>query len=93
MKMTTPKAILVGSIFITLAILFRVDGNLFAVEAKAEVAGMNSRDLRNDRDFKRAVESIVANMNHSDLENSRNFTRAVEEIVEDCKVRDSNISC
>ena len=59
MKMTTPKAILIGSIFITLAILFRVDENLFAVEAKAEVAGMDSYDLRRDRDFRRAVESIV----------------------------------
>jgi hypothetical protein len=57
-KLTTPKAILIGSFMITLAVLFRIDAAVIE-EAKAEVAGMDSRDLGRDRDFRSAVESIV----------------------------------
>ncbi len=61
-KITILKAILIGSFMIALAILFRIDGAaLLVAEAKAEVAGMSYRDLRRDRDFKKAVKYIVEN--------------------------------
>jgi len=59
-KLTIPKAILIGSFMIALAILFRIDGaSLLVAEAKAKVAGMSYSDLRRDRDFKKAVRYIV----------------------------------
>ena len=60
MKLTTPKSIIIGSVLIALAILFRADIS-FAPEAKAEVAGMGYYELRRDRDFRRATEHIVEN--------------------------------
>ena len=59
MKLTTPKAILLGFIFIAWAIFLKVDESLVVSEAKAEVAGMDSWDLQMDFDFKQAVEYIV----------------------------------
>jgi len=57
-----PNAILLGSLVIALAIFFRMDGaSLFVEDAKADVAGMDHRDLRRDRDFKKAVKYIVEN--------------------------------
>jgi hypothetical protein len=59
-NLTTPRAILIGSLAIASAILFRVDGTSFMLEeAKAEVAGMTYSELRRDRDFKKAVAYIV----------------------------------
>jgi hypothetical protein len=59
-NLTTPRAILIGSLAIASAILFRVDGTSFMLEeAKAEVAGMTYSELRQDRDFKKAVAYIV----------------------------------
>ncbi len=58
--MTTPKAIFYGLIAIALAILFRPQIQpLFIETAHADVAGMDSYDLRYDYDFKNAVKSIV----------------------------------
>jgi hypothetical protein len=59
-NLTTPKAILIGSLAIALAVLFRVDDTSIVLqEAKAEVAGMDYSDLRRDRDFQKAVAYIV----------------------------------
>ncbi len=58
-KITTPQAILIGATVIALAILFRADEGFLSFEAKAEVAGMDSYDLRYDYDFTSAVESVV----------------------------------
>ena len=41
--------------------LFVDTENLFIKEAKADVAGMNHRELRRDRDFKKAVRYVVEN--------------------------------
>ena len=61
-NLTTPKAILIGSGLIAFAILFRIDGiELFVSDVNADVAGMDHRDLRRDRDFKKAVQYIVSN--------------------------------
>ena len=60
-KITTPQAILIGATVIALAVLFRADEGFLSFEAKAEVAGMDYYDLRNDYDFKNAVESVVEN--------------------------------
>lgn len=57
-RLTTPKAILIGSFMVALAVLFRVDEAVIT-EANAEVAGMTHYDLRGDKDFKKAVASIV----------------------------------
>ena len=57
-KLTTPKAILIGSFMITLAVLFRIDAAVIE-EAKAEVAGMNYMALKSDYDFKKAVGKVV----------------------------------
>lgn len=58
--MGTSKAIIIGSIIIAGAIIFAPQIQaLFATEARAEVAGMDSYDLRTDYDFKKAVERIV----------------------------------
>lgn len=68
-KLTTPKAILIGSFMVALAVLFRVDGAVIT-EANAEVAGMSHKDLRRDKDFKKAVENIVeqCRIKHSKIE-------------------------
>ena len=60
-KLTTPKAILIGSFMIAGTILY-TSGFNFSIfpEAKAEVAGMDYKRLVNDRDFYRAVTQIVA---------------------------------
>ena len=53
--------------------------------AKAEVAGMNSFDLRYDWDFKQAVETIVNEaLDNYYFDNNYNFENAVEHIVENC---------
>ncbi|MCH9757731.1 MAG: hypothetical protein K0U19_01320 [Proteobacteria bacterium] len=68
-RFTTPKSILIGSILIALAIIFRVDENVSLVpEAKAEIAGMSYWDLRTDYDFKKAVKYIVENCDVYDTE-------------------------
>jgi hypothetical protein len=67
-KLTTPKAILIGSLMIASAVLFRVDGAIIE-EANAEVAGMNHKDLRKDKDFKKAVIYLVekCEIKHSNI--------------------------
>lgn len=61
-EITLPKAVLVGSFIIALAILFRVDAaSPIIEEARAEIAGMNYNDLRRDPDFNKAVKYIVGN--------------------------------
>ena len=59
-KLTTPKSILIGSFMIAVSILY-TNGFNFSIIPKvnAEVAGMDEYDLKNDYDFKDAVESIV----------------------------------
>mgnify|MGYP006150390597 CR=1 FL=1 len=47
--------------------------------ARADVAGMNSRDLLRDRDFRRAVESIIADEG-LDMVGTRIYNTAVSEI-------------
>jgi len=59
-KLTTPKAILIGSFMTALAILLRVDAAIIE-EAKAEVAGMGYLDLKSDYDFKKVVRRVVEN--------------------------------
>ncbi len=63
--------------------------------AKAEVAGMNSFDLRYDWDFKQAVETIVNEaLDNYYFDNNYNFENAVEHIVENCSIDSFNdISC
>ena len=61
MKINTPRAIIIGSFIIALAILFRAERYLFTAQAKAEVAGMDYYDLKSDYDFKKAVRQIVEN--------------------------------
>ena len=69
-NLTIPRAVLIGSCIIALAILFRLDDRLlFIAEANAEVAGMSHRDLRRDRDFKKAVIYILENNVGSIVEN------------------------
>ena len=58
MKLTTSKSIIIGSVLIALAILFRADAS-FVPEAKAEVAGKGYYELRSDHDFRRATEHII----------------------------------
>ena len=58
MKLTIPQSILIGSVVVALAIIFQPDLPL-ASEAKAEVDGMDRFDLEQDRDFRKAVESII----------------------------------
>lgn len=60
MKLTTPKSILIGLTLIALSIFFRMD-ETFIQNVKADVAGMNYRELSHDYDFKQAVESIIEN--------------------------------
>ncbi len=80
-NLTTPKAILISSLIITLVITLKTENRLsFVPEAKAEVAGMGYRDLRRDRDFKKAVKYIVENC-------------TVNGYVEDGYLYNSQISC
>ena len=58
-QLTLPRAILIGSFLIALAILLKEDESVIVPKANAEVAGMDSYDLRYDYDFKHAVKSIV----------------------------------
>lgn len=78
-KLTTPKAILIGSFMIALAVLFRVDGAVIT-KANAHVAGMSHKDLSRDRDFIKAVASIVENC-------------SITGYVENSYLHTSNISC
>ena len=61
MKLTTPIAILISSLMLVLAIMFRPDGIPYVDSAMADVAGMDYRELKRDRDFKKAVKYIVQN--------------------------------
>jgi hypothetical protein len=59
-KINTPTAILLSSILIASAIFFRIDiSKPFIGSVYADVAGMDYRELRRDRDFKKAVRYIV----------------------------------
>lgn len=61
-KITTPVALLIGSVLIASAILLRISFvDLFITEVKAEVDGMNSIELQNDYDFENAVKDIINN--------------------------------
>lgn len=59
MKISTPQAILIGSVLIALAILFRADDFLFATEAEPESAGVDYQALSQAPEFKQAVKSIA----------------------------------
>ena len=59
MRLTIPRAILLSAFMISLAIFFRLDDAQVVSDANAEVAGMDSYDLKWDYDFKRAVEMVV----------------------------------
>lgn len=61
-NLTIAKAILIGSFAISTTFLINA-GSMqpFIAEAEADVAGMDYRDLRRDRDFKKAVKYIVEN--------------------------------
>ena len=66
-NLTVPKAILIGSILVASAVMFRIDESLVLVsEAGAEVAGMDYTDLKSDSDFKKAVKYIVENCSVDD---------------------------
>ncbi len=59
-KLTTPKAILIGSFLIAVTILYTNNFNFLIIpKVKAEVAGMDKKDLIRDRDFRKAVQYIV----------------------------------
>ena len=59
-KLTTPIAILIGSFMIAVSILYTNGFNFSIIpEVKADVGGMDYRDLRRDRDFKKAVTYTV----------------------------------
>lgn len=55
MRKSMPAAVFMGLTLIAAAIFFGPN----APTADADVAGMNYIDLRNDRDFEKAVEYIV----------------------------------
>ena len=59
MKISTPHAILIGSVLIALAILFRADDFLFATEAVPESARVDYQALSQAPEFKQAVKSIA----------------------------------
>ena len=61
MKLTTPRAILISSLMLVLAILFRPDGIPYIDSARADVAGMGYYELIADYDFEGAVKYIVQN--------------------------------
>ena len=62
LKITTPVAILIGSILIASAILLKISFfDVFIAKAQAEVDGMDSLELQNDYDFENAVKDIVNN--------------------------------
>ena len=54
-----------------------------SVQSRADVAGMDYRELKRDRDFKRAVEGIVESI----------LDDKIKKIVEDCRVYNGSISC
>lgn len=83
MKITTPAAILISSLMLVLAIMFRRDGITYIDQARADVAGMDRYDLKTDYDFKRAVTDIIESHNFS---TNYHFEAAVSDIVEDCNV-------
>ena len=59
-KLTIPQSILIGSLMIAGTILYTNGFNFSVIpEVKADVGGMNHRELRRDRDFKKAVKYIV----------------------------------
>ncbi len=92
-KLTTPIAILIGSFMIAGTILYTNGFNFSIIpEVKADVGGMDYRDLRRDRDFKKAVRYIVEDYDYT--------TRSdVESIVDDCSIsldvayESADISC
>ena len=76
-NLTIPIAILIGFFMIAVSILYtNVFNFLIFPEVKSEIAGMDVSDLKNDKDFKKAVLSIVR---------GADFTTSgrVKEIVED----------
>ena len=59
-KLTTTKAILIGSFMIAVSIVYTNGFNISIIpEVKAEIAGMDYSDLKSDRDFRKAVQYIV----------------------------------
>lgn len=59
-KLTTPIAVLIGSFIIAGSNLYKKGLDYTIIpEVKADVAGMDYQDLKNDEDFNEAVESIV----------------------------------
>lgn len=69
MKLTTPRATLIGLLAIATAILLRVDDQVTVIsEARADVAGMDYRELSRDRDFKKAVWRVVSGNCYVDAE-------------------------
>ena len=93
-KLTTPKAILIGSFMIAGTILYTNGFNFSIIpEVKADVGGMDYRDLRRDRDFKKAVTYIVERAGFPTesevigiVEDYAKSTSQIENIVEDCSV-------
>jgi hypothetical protein len=70
---------IVGATILTLVNLRTLAMNL-SIKARAEVAGVDARQLENDQDFYAAVEDIAAT--------------AAKRVVEECHVVDNgNISC
>ena len=87
MKVDLYTKIVLTAIVIALFLNVAGDSKLSVVKnVSADVAGMDSYDLRTDYDFKSAVENIVGDMARSDS----TFIAAVEDIAEDviegCKV-------
>ena len=56
--------------------LVMITAKLYIPEAKAEVAGMDSYDLRTDYDFKRAVQRIIQD------QTNQKFTEIDEEMIQ-----------
>ena len=58
--------------------LLMITAKLYIPQVNAEVDGMDYRDLRRDRDFKKAVIYLIEN--DYDIEN------AIEDKIEDCNI-------
>ena len=62
-KLTIPQSILIGSLMIAGTILYTNGFNYSIIpKVKAEVAGMDEYDLKNDSDFEGAVEGICTSI-------------------------------
>ena len=67
--------------------LVMITAKLYIPQAQADVAGMDSYDLRTDYDFKKAVRELIKRDNQ--------IKNAIEDVIEDCELnmRYEEIEC